>query len=230
MSFINDFLSLIYPRYCEACANTLFRHENYLCNYCKLNLPKSKYHLNPENELYQVFAGRVPVVQAASFYLYEKSGKIQKLLQAIKYQDQKELGSFLGELYGQQLKTDKAFEDVDYIIPIPLHANKLKQRGYNQSAYFANGLSKAMDKAIDVASLMRVVDTATQTKKHKYQRWENVEGIFKLIETHELANKHVLLVDDVVTTGATIEAAWLALKDVEGIKISVASIAFAPRG
>lgn len=229
MSFINDFLSLIYPRYCEACANTLFRHERYICNYCKLNLPKSRYHQHEENELYQVFAGRIPVVKAASFYLYEKSGKIQKLLQAIKYQDQKELGEFLGELYGAELQAEKAFDDIDCILPIPLHAYKLKLRGYNQSEYFANGLSKSLNKPLDITSLKRVVDTATQTKKHKYQRWENVEGIFELDKAHEFAHKHVLLVDDVVTTGATIEAAWLALKEVEGIKISVASIAFAPR-
>jgi ComF family protein len=229
MSFINDFLSLIYPRYCEACANNLFRHEKYICNYCKLNLPKSKYHQNQENELFQVFAGRIPIVQAASLYLYEKSGKIQKLLQAIKYQDQKELAEFLGELYGRELKTDKVFEQIDCILAIPLHANKLKLRGYNQSEYFAIGLSKNIEKPINKTSLIRVVDTATQTKKHKYQRWENVEGIFKLENKEELANKHILLVDDVVTTGATIEAAWLALKDVEGIKISVASIAFAPK-
>lgn len=229
MSFINDFLSLIYPRSCEACSNNLFKHEKFICNYCKINLPKSNYHKTSESELYQLFAGRVPTVNAASFYLYEKSGKIQKLLQAIKYQDQKELAEFLGEQYGQHLKKDEAFQDIDLILPIPLHKNKLKQRGYNQSAYFAQGLSKSLDKIINIDFLVRVIDTKTQTKKNKYQRWENVEGIFKLTENADLKNKHILLVDDVVTTGATIEAAWLALKDVEGIKISVASIAFAPK-
>lgn len=229
MALINDFLSLIYPRYCEACTNNLYKHELFICNHCKLNLPKSNYHKIPESELIQVFAGRVPLINASSFYLYEKSGKIQKLLQAIKYQDQSKLAEFLGEEYGKQLIIDGTYQDVDYIIPIPLHINKLKARGYNQSECFAKGLAKALIKEMNTTCLFRAVDTKTQTKKNKYQRWENVEGIFQLNETENLENKHVLLVDDVVTTGATIEAAWDALRKVNGIKLSVASIAFAPR-
>ncbi|WP_317899527.1 ComF family protein [Aurantibacillus circumpalustris] len=230
MALINDFLSLIYPRHCEACSNNLFAHEVFLCNYCKLNLSKSNYHKYEDSELARTFSGRVPMHTAASFYLYEKSGKIQKLLHAIKYQEQKELAEYLGELYGKELAKDNSFNTVDSIIPIPLHKNKLKARGFNQSEWFAKGLAKSLNKTLDVNSLVRVVDTATQTKKRKFQRWENVEGIFKLDTEILPANKHVLLVDDVVTTGATIEACWQALKHVPGIKVSLASIAFAPKG
>jgi ComF family protein len=229
MSFINDFLSLIYPRHCEACSTNLFRHEHYICNYCKLNLPKSNFHTFADSELSRVFAGRVPLVNSGCYYLYEKNGKIQKLLHAIKYQNQKELGEYIGELYGEELTTLTAFTEIDTIIPIPLHKNKLKARGYNQSECFATGLSKKMVKPLDIISLQRVKDTSTQTKKKKYQRWENVEGMFKLDHPENLVNKHVLLVDDVITTGATIEAAWETLKAVAGIKISVLSIAFAPK-
>lgn len=229
MSFINDFLSLIYPRYCEACTNHLFKHELYLCNYCKLNLPQSNYHRQFESELSKLFIGRVPLQHACSFYLYEKGGKIQNLLHAIKYQDQPKLAEYLGEEYGKQLQKDSFFTNIDCVIPIPLHANKLKARGYNQSECFAKGLSEALNKEMKTELLYRVIDTKTQTKKSKYQRWENVDGIFKINDSDSLTNKHVLIVDDVVTTGATIEAAWLALKSIDGIRISVASIAFAPR-
>jgi ComF family protein len=229
MALINDFLSLIYPRSCEACNNRLFAHEFFLCNHCKLNLPKSNYHKNNDSELSRTFYGRVPMVTAASYYLYEKSGKTQRLLRAIKYEEQKELAEHLGLLYGKELTKDEGFKEVDLILPIPLHKNKLKLRGFNQSEWFAKGLAKSLDKTLDITSLERSVDTATQTRKRKFQRWENVEGIFKLSANAVLANKHVLLVDDVVTTGATIEACWQTLKHVPGIKISLASIAFAAK-
>lgn len=227
MALINDFLSLIYPRHCEACSHILFGHEVFICNYCKLNLPKSNYHISGNNELCKIFYGRVPVINAGSYYLYEKSGKIQRLLHAIKYDNQKELGEYLGIQYGLELLKHASFQEIDLIVPVPLHKNKLKARGFNQSEWFAKGLSKSLGKKINTDTFERIVDTATQTKKKKYQRWENVEGIFKLKDEKTFSNKHLLLVDDVITTGATIEASWLALKHVEGIKISLASIAFA---
>lgn len=179
--------------------------------------------------MYMAFAGRVPLVMACSFYLYEKSGKVQKLLHAIKYQDQKELAYYLGKLYAEELSSAKTFEGIDLIIPIPLHEKKLKSRGFNQSEAFAKGLSAGLKKNIDLQSLKRVVDTKTQTKRKKYERWENVEGIFDVMEPEALYGKHVLLVDDVVTTGATIEAAWHSLKKIDDVKVSVASIAFAAK-
>jgi ComF family protein len=230
MAFINDFLSLIYPRHCEACGNNLFRHEQFICNYCRLNLPRSNYHLDRSNQIHQALAGRVPLEDAICLYIYEKKGRVQRLLHSIKYQDQKELGEFLGLLYAEQLKNDCALSGVDVIIPVPLHKKKLRARGYNQSEWFAKGISRGLQRELNVTALERKVETSTQTKKKKYQRWENVEGIFQLNEPESLYGKHVLLVDDVITTGATIEASWLALKQAEGITLSVASIAFAARG
>lgn len=227
MTLINDFLSLIYPRYCEACTRNLFVHEVFICTHCRLNLPRSGYHLCFDSELSRIFKGRVPLVNAASYFLYEKSGKVQTLLRAIKYEEQKELGFYLGELYGKDLSQQGSYHDIALIIPVPLHKNKLKFRGYNQSEWFAKGLSKSMNKEVDVTSLERMVDTPTQTNKKKFQRWENVEGIFRINEKTKLVNKHILLVDDVITTGATIEACWQVLREVPGIQISVASIAFA---
>jgi ComF family protein len=230
MSIINDFLSLIYPSRCEACSDVLFRHERFLCNYCKLNLPRSDFHLRKDNPLSLSLTGRVEHAYATSCFVYEKCGRIQRLIHAIKYQNQKELAEYIGTMYAEVLLNSKCFEDVNVIVPVPLHQNKLKARGFNQSECFAKGLSKAMFKPLDCISLIRIKETASQTNKKKYERWENVEGIFDLSDLRSLENKHILLVDDVVTTGATIEAAYLALKKTQGIRISIASIAFAYKG
>lgn len=229
MTLINDFMSLIYPRRCEACSNMLFQQEVFMCNFCTLNLPKSDYHKKANNELQQVFAGRIPFNEVMCFYVFEKSGKVQKLLHNIKYQNQKELACFLGQAYAKELLKDGFSLGADVIIPIPLHPKKLKHRGYNQSEWFAKGLSETTNTLLDVTSLTRVSETQTQTRKKKYERWENVEGIFALNSIETLKGKHILLVDDVITTGATIEAAWQVFKEVEDVKISVAAIAFAAR-
>lgn len=228
MAFINDFLSLIYPRHCEACTSQLFRHETFICNACRINLPKSNYHLKADHELLRVFAGRVPLELVTSFYTYEKRARVQNLLHAIKYKGQKELGEFLGRLYAQDLGKAGTFENVDLLLPIPLHEKKLRKRGYNQSEWFARGLAGELGKPVNTRVLTRVKETGTQTRKKKYQRWENVEGIFSVTEPETLYEKHVLLVDDVITTGATIEAACIPLRGA-GAKISVTSIAFAAR-
>jgi ComF family protein len=230
MTLINDFLSLIYPRHCEACTNVLLKHEKYICNYCLVALPKFIAGQGADNELSRVFAGRVPLNYGLSLYSYQKSTRVQKLLHAIKYQGQKELAVFLGNMFGADLNTKAGELGFNEIIPVPLHKNKLKKRGFNQSEYFALGLAEALKIPINNAVLERVVETSTQTKKKRYKRWENVDGIFKLREPGKLNNKHILLVDDVITTGATIEAAWQALQNEEGITISVASIAFASKG
>jgi ComF family protein len=229
MTLINDFMSLIYPRHCEACGTNLFKHEEFICNLCLINLPKSSYHKNEVNELSYVFAGRVPLQNAYCFYLFEKRGRVQTLLHAIKYQNQKELAEFIGKLYAKDLKHDGILNNVDVVLPIPLHQKKLKQRGYNQSEWFAKGISSELNLKLDTTSLKKINATNTQTNKKKFERWENVEGVFELQHKDTLINKHVLLIDDVITTGATIEAAWQALKDVERIKVSVLSIAFASK-
>jgi len=229
MALINDFMSLIYPRHCEACGTNLLKHEEFICNLCLINLPKSNYHIQLTNELGYVFAGRIPLQNALCFYLFEKSGRVQKLLHAIKYQNQKELAQFIGKLYAKDLVESEILETIDIIIPIPLHAKKLKLRGYNQSEWFAKGIANELNIKQDATLLKKINATNTQTNKKKFERWENVEGVFELQNADILKNKHILIVDDVITTGATIEAAWQAIKNVEGIKVSVISIAFAAK-
>lgn len=228
VAFINDFMSLIYPRRCEACGNVMGGSETFICTFCRASLPRSNYHLNPaNNEISRLLAGRVPVKFAAAYYLFEKGGRVQNMLHALKYAEQKTLGYHIGSLCAEEYR--ERLKDMEVVIPVPLHPKKLKKRGYNQSEFFARGLAVGIEKQVDVDSLQRVVDTTTQTRKSKFQRWENVEGIFKLQDPEILKGRHVLLVDDVITTGATIEAAWLALRNVPGVSISVLSIAFASR-
>ncbi|MCA0429879.1 MAG: ComF family protein [Bacteroidetes bacterium] len=225
MSFINDFLSLIFPRNCEACLDVLYKHEQFMCNKCLINLPNSVNQHKSKINL--IFAGRIPVKNTFCLYVFLKDGKVQKLLHSIKYQEQNELAEFIGNQFALKFKND--LNDLDCIIPIPLHAKKLKQRGFNQSEIFAKGISKQSNLPIISNNLIRETNTRTQTKKRKYERWQNVEGVFSLTNPNELINKHVLLVDDVITTGATIEAAWQHLKAVEGIKITIGSIAYAAK-
>lgn len=172
-------------------------------------------------------AGRVPVKSATCLFEFEKQGRVQKLLHALKYEGQQELGEFLGKQLYESITNSAFFEDIDVILPVPLHENKLKQRGYNQSACVAKGISDACCITLNTSVLMRTGETSTQTKKKKFERWENVGYVFSIADQSVLKNKHILLVDDVITTGATIEGCWQALKEVENIAISIAGIAYA---
>ena len=172
-------------------------------------------------------AGRVPVKNATCLFEFEKQGRVQKLLHALKYEDQQALGEFMGKLLFQSAVNSAFFERIDVIVPVPLHPNKLKQRGYNQSACFAKGISDASGIPVNTSVLQRSGETSTQTKKKKFERWENVGSVFTLTDPAFFQNKHVLLVDDVITTGATIEGCWQALKEVDNISVSLASIAYA---
>lgn len=229
MTLFNDFMSLIYPRQCEACQELLFNHEKYLCSTCLISLPKAHNSLKKGEEIKLLLTGRVPFEHADFLFLFEKNGKIQQLIHAIKYENQKALAVHLGELFASETSILDTYQTIDALLPIPLHPAKLKKRGFNQSECFAEGIAKVLNKPIFKNNLYRIKNTNSQTKKHKYERWENVAGIFGLRYQTELEGKHVLLVDDVITTGATIEAACEVLSPIKEIKISVACIAFATK-
>lgn len=226
---LQDFLALIYPRNCVACGNSLFKHEEQLCNYCYTNLPKSNFHKYDKNPVATLFYGRTPLLLASSFYLFQKKGSVQKMLHAIKYKHNKDLAVLVGKWYAEDLKTNETISKAYFIIPVPLHSKKFKIRGYNQSEEFARGLSEGLKIPLNTSVLKRKEFTETQTKKSKYERWENVEDVFELNTPETFNNKHVVLVDDVITTGATIEACCQLLQKIEGIQISVLSIAYADK-
>jgi ComF family protein len=227
--YIKDFFSLIYPRNCQACHNALFRHEEFLCNYCYLNLPRSNFHKETGNELERILHGRVPVAKAGSYFLFEKSGKVQQLLHSIKYKGNKDLARQLGVWYGRTLEKELPFAGSDYIIPVPLHEKKLRQRGFNQSEEFAKGLSEALKVPLNTTALLRTEFTSTQTRKQKFERWENVKDVFELTEPDLLSGKRIILVDDVITTGATIDACYQALSKAQNLEVSVLSLAYAKK-
>ncbi|HAQ65919.1 MAG TPA: ComF family protein [Bacteroidales bacterium] len=228
--YLDDFLSLIYPRLCFACGQPLFANEEVICFPCRQQLPQTHYHLQPDNPVEQQFWGRCRLNAAAGYYFFRRGSKVQHLLHALKYYHAPEVGITLGKLYGHQLKNAPAFASADCIVPVPLHPKKQKARGYNQSEVFAEGLSESMGIPVNNTSLFRVVASETQTRKSRFKRWENVNTIFALGEVEAIRGKHILLVDDVITTGATLEACVKVIETIEGVSVSVASIAVAGKG
>lgn len=229
MSLWHDFISLIYPRSCVCCDKLLLKAEEFICNHCYVNLPRSHFEAESDSELDKIFYGRIPLQKAGAFLLFEKSGKVQKILHSIKYNGNKALAERVGEWYGEKLKDISDFAKADCIIPVPLHAKKQKQRGFNQSEEFARGISKELNIPVINNHLVRTEFTSTQTKKSKAERWENVKDKFELLHPELLKDKSILLVDDVITTGATLDACYQALSKAEGVKVSLVSMAYAKK-
>jgi ComF family protein len=190
-------------------------------------MPETRYHEFDVSPLKQLFVGRVLVENVGAFLFYKKGNQTQKILHHLKYYGIKEVGAFLGNIYGAQLIQYEKWGKIDMIIPIPLHKRKKKKRGYNQSEWIAKGLSTGMNIPYNTNLLIRSEFTETQTKKSRFHRWENVKEVFQLTDTDALKNKHIVLCDDVLTTGATLEAAIQKLSSVPNIKISVVTLATA---
>jgi ComF family protein len=190
-------------------------------------LPETRYHEFEHSPLSLLFWGRVSVEHVGAFLFYKKGNQVQKILHHLKYKGVKEIGAFLGNIYGSQLLENDKWKTIDVIIPIPLHKKKEKKRGYNQSEWIAKGLSAGMKIPYNTEILIRSEFTETQTKKSRFHRWQNVKEVFQLTDIDALRNKRVLLCDDVLTTGATLEAAIQKLAVVPSIKISVVTLATA---
>lgn len=225
--YLDGFISLLYPRVCAACGNSLFKHEEVICMYCLNNLPKTDFHRMENSPLDQVFWGRVDLQHTTAFYEFHKKGKVQVLLHKLKYSNRPDVGIYLGRLMGRELKNSGRFFSIDAIVPVPLHERKQRKRGYNQSEQIAIGLGQGLGVEVDAHSFVRTVNTATQTRKSRIARWENVKEVFEVAMPDRLQGKHLLLIDDVITTGATLEAAARCLLAVEGVTLSIACLAFA---
>ncbi len=223
--FLSDFFSLIFPNICACCGNSLFKHEEVICNFCEVRLPKTMYHHGEENPVTEIFRGRSDIFSAAASYHFNKGNKVQFLVHQLKYKNRPDIGFFLGKRYGQDLRDSPFFKSADVIIPVPLHKKKKVKRGYNQSEQFANGLAWSMKIPVDITTLDKTKATETQTKKSRFKRWENVKEIFTVTDKETLKGQHILLVDDVITTGATIESCVIALQVIDGVRISIAAIA-----
>lgn len=219
-----DFVALIYPQYCLACECALVKGEDTVCTRCMIEMPKTDYHLDRDNLFFRKLQGRVTLKYVMALFKFTKEGRVQQLLHTLKYKNHPEIGMKLGELYGLALKEDYNAE-FDIIIPVPLHISRQRTRGYNQSAEFGKGLSAILEIPCREDVLLKVLRTETQTRKTKLNRWENVNKVFIVSNLKELKGKRVLLVDDVITTGATLEACAKILLDHHCKNVSIACIA-----
>ena len=224
--YLNDFFNLFFPDLCIVCNSHLVNQEELICTKCLYNLPKTNYHKEIENPVSQLFWGRTKVEYATGFFTFSKGSKYQGMMHKFKYHGNKEIGYVLGKSFGNQLR-NSVFNQIDIIIPVPLHKSKLKKRGYNQSEWIAKGLSETIKKPLDIKSFIRSVATETQTRKSRFERWKNVEKIFKVTNENALKGYHILLVDDVVTTGSTLEACANAILEIKDTKVSIAALAVA---
>jgi ComF family protein len=219
-------LRLFSPRLCAACDEPLMQNEHVFCILCRYEFPRTNYHLDPENEIAKTFWGRVPIRYATAYFYFRKGGRVQHAIHNLKYNGQKEIGYEIGRMIGRDL-LGSSFAEVDLIVAVPLHKTKMRKRGYNQSEYIANGIADAMCKPTNHITLYRTMNTKTQTRKHRYERWTSVEDVFALRNPENLANKHILLVDDVITTGATLEACATTLLMAENVVVSIVAAAMA---
>ena len=225
--WLYSILNLFYPRVCAACGETLLKDEETVCLKCRYTLPFTGYENHADNPLAQVFYGRVRFHAVTACFFFAKSGKVQHLIHELKYKNNPEAGVFLGQELGKTIKDAPLFQGIDYLIPVPLHPRREKQRGYNQSLLIAQGINEVTGIPIGDKYLIRAVYTTTQTKKSADERHKNVKDIFEVRFPEELEGKHVLLIDDVLTTGATLESCAHQLENIPGIVISAAKAACA---
>ena len=220
-------VNLVYPNLCEVCGSLLLSGERTICISCLDDMPKTYFWNFPENEMERVFWGRVKVEHACALFYFKKGSAYRPLLHKLKYKGMTEIGRRLGEELGNEISAFKLYSDLDCIVPVPLHPRKERKRGYNQSDYIAEGLSSRLKIPVMKNNLTRTMFTETQTRKNRIERWKNISTtIFAVKNPSALSGKHILLVDDVVTTGATLESCIETLLKSSDCKVSIASLAF----
>ena len=226
-NIFQNLISLFYPEICPACGNLLHTDEKTVCLSCHFLLPKTGYETMADNPVARMFWGRTHLHAVSACYFFAKQGRVQHLIHELKYKRNREAGLFLGREMAVEIAKAPLFAGIDFIVPVPLHPKKIKLRGYNQSEVLAQGMNELLKVIVSTDNLVRAVATSTQTKKSREARWKNVKDIFVLRQPDRFVGKHILLIDDVITTGSTIEACVHALEKADGIKITVASAAFA---
>lgn len=222
-----DFLWLLYPLRCAACERDLVEGEKAICTHCRYRLPRTHFHHFPGNVVERHFWGKIPLVAAAACFHFSKGERVQRMIHHLKYKQRPDVGVEVGTWYGRDLLQVPAFASIDLIIPVPLHPEKLRLRGYNQAACFAEGLGIGMGKTVLPDGLLKVVATSTQTRKHRFDRFRNVEHVFQAADPAGLTGRHILLVDDVITTGSTLVSCAETLLEVPGVRISIVGMAAA---
>ncbi len=220
-------LHLFFPAVCAGCKTVLMANENVICTVCRHEIPLTQQHLNPVNEAFKKFYGRIPVEHVSALLYFHKKGIVQELIHCLKYRGQEDIGTVLGEWYADELKNNSILQTVDAIIPVPLHPRKLKERGYNQVTEFGNALSKSLHIPVNTTILFRQLYSKTQSQKNRLGRTEGIDTVFDVSFSKKDHNQHFLLIDDVITTGATLEVCAKALLKIPGAKISMVCMAVA---
>ncbi|MEZ4793530.1 MAG: phosphoribosyltransferase family protein [Gelidibacter sp.] len=220
-------LNLFFPQVCMACDAYLNDNEKYICTFCRNELPVTDFHLDEDNAVARRLYGRVNFRHATSLLWFNKKGKVQHLIHNLKYKGHEEVGEFLGKWLGEELRQIEQYKDIQVVVPVPLHQSKLRKRGYNQVDKFGIEIAKALNVEFNTKTLVKTKATTTQVFKDRLKRILTHEADFSIADTHSLKEKHILLVDDIITTGATIEACANQLLSIEGVTISVAAMAIA---
>lgn len=226
-NMFNSVVNLFFPKVCYACHNYLADNEETICLICRHNLPVTNFHFNNDESVKKVLYGRAKIENSTALFRFEKDGLVQELLHGLKYKGYESIGATLGNWLGSELNEVEAYTDVDIVIPVPLHKKKLKSRGYNQVGKFARQIAKQLGKDYDDSILIKITNTKSQVIKNRFSRASDSNAIFSIKHPEKINGKHILLVDDVITTGATMEACIKELIKAPNIKISIATIAIA---
>ena len=224
----NSILHILFPHVCDGCGSDIIDEESSLCMKCIAEMPETNFHLHANNPIEKIFWGRLPIINATAQYYFIKESLMQHLMHQLKYKGNKELGKQLGRLMGYDLQKTSRFKTVHYLVPLPLFPSKEKRRGYNQATILCEGIAEVMDVEILRDVIARTQFTETQTRKGRIERWQNIEGKFELMRPEKIADKNILLVDDVITTGATLEACGHELLQASP-KLSIATLCYASR-
>ena len=228
ISFWRRLLDLISPRLCVVCGNRLSVTEEVICGKCNFHLPRTNFHHNPyENEMAKLFWGKIPVERASALYYYEAHAETTRIISEMKYKNHPEIGEIMGRLMAKEVQCSGFFDGIDGIVPVPLAKKRERQRGYNQSMEIARGVSEVTGLPILNKVVRRTVFKGSQTSMGRWARNENVEKVFELMDANAVSGKHLLIIDDVVTTGATVNACAQQLTKAGNVKISVLSLGFA---
>lgn len=220
-TWIDSFFSLLFPRQCVVCNRSLSRAESFLCTVCNINMPRTRYHLQKDNMIEKLFWGQIPVERATAFFYYRKGSDYCNIIHELKYKGRKEMGTTIGHYMAGEIQGCGFFDDIDVIIPVPLHRDRIRERGYNQSEWIAKGIAEVTDLPVNNRAVVRTTCTVSQTGQSVFERWENVKDTFALREPESFRGKHILIVDDVLTTGATVMSCASVFLSIDGIRLSI---------
>ena len=225
-SYLNDFSHLLYPQNCEGCGTDVLNDDAILCIKCLFDLPETNFTNTKDNPVEKIFYGRLNIIAATAAYYFTKDSLLQHLMIQLKYRNNKDVGFFLGKQLGYQLQESERFNDVDVLVPLPLNPKKEKKRGYNQAMIICEGIASVWQKPVLKNALIRTQFTETQTQQDRIHRWQNMQHVFAVADKNSLQDKHVLLVDDVITTGATLEACGTTILNILNTQLSIATLAW----